>query len=202
MHSQRQIGMGAAGEPEFYDLLAKLRQSNQAIIELENAMRQSKAVAAAVGYDVLEARKRQNDMAEQFTTIYRAVTGTVPTGLQGIVVPAWAAVTLVSLLGAWAVLWTFLQTIREKAAAALATEQNRGAILNAADEKDRQSAAAQARGDFAEARRLANEAMQLRNQAGTPSGVTQDFSQWIQDNWVWVAAAVAGIVALPPLLER
>lgn len=189
-------------ETNFYDLLGKLRQSNAAIIEMENAMRQSRAVAAAVGRDVVDARRRQNEMAERFTTVHRAVTGSVPTGLQGIVVPAWAVVTLVTLLGAWAVLWTFLQTIREKAAAALATEQNRGTMLNAADEKDRQAAIAHARGDLAEARRLAAEAMSLRNQAGTPRGATQDLGEWFQENWVLVAAAVAGIVAIPALLER
>jgi hypothetical protein len=178
----------AEAETNFYDLLAKLRQSNQAIIELENTMRQSRAVAAAVGRDVVAARQKQNDLAGQFTTIYRAVTGSVPTGLQGIVIPAWAIVTLVTLLGAWAVLWTFLQTIREKAAAALATEQNRGTLLTAAD-------AAEARGDHAGAQRL-------RAQAGSPAGMKQDFGQWFQDNWVWVAAAVAGIVAVPALLER
>lgn len=201
-------------ETQFWDLLAQLQRSNQAIIALENMMRQSKAVAAAVGADVLTARKQQNNLAQQFTTVYRAVTGSVPPGIQGmrglgaarglgaIAVPAWAVVTVISLLSASALLWEYIQALQTRASAALLAEQNRATLLAQATQKDQQAAAAQAAGNVNEARRLADEAQQLRNQAGAPTGGQQDFNQWFQDNWQWLAVVALGIVIVPPLLER
>lgn len=219
-----------SSEAQFWDLYGKLQQSNAAIMQLEDAMRANPNVVRAIGSDVIALRKKQSDMATQFAAVYTAATGETPTGIAGLggyrtaprwraiglgagplLIAAWAAGVIVSLLGVWASFWLAIENTKSKAMQAQAeagviTEQNRQALLIAANAKDAQAQQAYAAGDMILAENLRTEAQQLRAQAGTPGSRPplgpQDFFGWFQDNWGYVAAAAAAIFIGPELVRK
>ena len=198
----RGISLGATeaeNEAAFYNLEARLRQSNQAIIALENLMRQNSAVAQAASGDILAARRKQNELAAQYIEVARAVTGNVPSGLNALpALAVWAGV-IAGVAAGVVLLYQMIGVAQTKANAALQAGQNQGVLLNAAQQKDAEAQAAFARGDLQTAVRLAEEAKALRGQAaGTGK---QSLTEWLQENWGYVAAAVGAIVIAPAVLR-
>ncbi len=196
------------GTEQFEAVAAKLRQSNQNLIALETTMRSQPAVAARIGRDVVRMRMEHNQWADRFTTLYGAVFGTVPAGLQGPILVAAAVVTaLVAIGGAVAVLIVNEQRRMEEARTMQMVQTTAQSLLQQAAQKDIEAKEAEAKGDPTRARQLAQEAAQLRQQAGVtatgapPAPKPTDWQTWLQSNLPWVAIGIGAIVVLPRMLE-
>lgn len=110
------------------------------------------------------------------------------------------------VLGLLAIWYTHETAAKDAIAAARQVSQNQAALLQAADDKDRQASAAQAKGDINRARDLAKEAADLRNQAGAPGkrpdDKPQDWQVWLQKNIGWVFVGTAAVLVAPQLVKK
>ena len=197
---------------QFYDIEGQLRQSQQNLLELEAAIRQSPALAREFGYQIAQERQAHNALVDKFNWAYGATFGTVPQGLQGPIVVAVGVVVLLAYIAAEIVFRFRAQAqLREEMAArqteaqaAILAEQNRAALEKAAQGKEQQAAIADARGDATSATQYRQQAMQLRQQAGTPGAaarppegeITSNLEKFVRDNWPWLVLGGAGAVFL------
>ncbi len=194
------------GTEQFEAVAAKIRQSQQNLLALENLMRQDRAVAAKIGRDVVAMRTEHNRWADRFTTLYSAVFGRVPAGLQGpILVAAGVVAGLAAIGGAIAILIMREQRKMEEARATEMVQTTAQSLLQQAAQLDIEAKAEEARGNITAAREKAAQAAALRAQAGVtaapPGTRPTDFSAWFQTNWPWLALATGLIFVAPRLVE-
>ncbi len=200
----------------WYDVLGQLQAANSDLQEMEAEIRQHAFDSnwATAARSVNSLRQEYNYMAAQFSDAYRALWGEVPSGLAGLgqepisittagVIAAGVLTGVLALLAIW---YVHEAAARDAIALARQDSENQRKLLDAAEAKDREAAAAQAKGDVNEARRLAKEGADLRNQAGIPGkqpdGKPQDLSAWVQKNAWWIVLAGLGVAILPPLIRK
>ena len=197
---------------QFYDIEGQLRQSQQNLLELEAAIRQSPALAREFGYQIAAERQAHNALVDKFNWAYGATFGNIPQGLQGPIVVAVGVVVLLAYIAAEIVFRFRAQAqLREEMAArqteaqaAILAEQNRAALERAAQGNEQQAAVAEARGDTQSADQYRQRAAQLRQQAGTPGATaprpepqpTSDLMEFVRQEWPWFVLAGAGGVYL------
>jgi hypothetical protein len=191
-------------------VLGQLQQANSDLKELETVIVQNAGnpAFADAGRDILYARQRYNDAADQYTTAYRATFGEIPTGLSGLgqwmQAAGWAAV-LTAVLAILAVVYQYIKSGRDKIQAARDQTSLQASVLQRAADLRTQSSAAAKRGDVTAARQLADQATQLESQVGAAAGAVgkpQDWSAWLQNNAVWIGLGLAGMLALPKLASK
>lgn len=202
-----------ADKNQFYDIEGQLRQSQQNLLALEAAIRQSPALAREFGYQIVAEREKHNALVDKFNWAWGLTFGTVVQGLQG--GPILVAVGVIAVLAyiAAEIVFRFREQNRigaemsarqTEAQAAILAEQNRAALEKAAQGKDQQAAVADARGDATSATQYRQQAAQLREQMGTPGaraptpepGITSDLEQFVRDYWPYLVLAGAGGVFL------
>jgi hypothetical protein len=177
---------------QYLSVQDNLRQLNALIIELEDAIRSDPDVAAQIAPDVLALRTNYEAAASRYIDLYRAATGTVPSGLTGLgilpALPAWAVVTIavlaagvLILLSAALALKQLKDTIIAQKQATVAQSQSN--LIQQAQDADTQATAADQRGDSTTAAQLRAQANALRAQAtGLNTGGTDPLT-FIQNNW-------------------
>ena len=197
---------------QFYDIEGQLRQSQQNLLQLETAIRQSPALAREFGYQIAQERQAHNALVDKFNWAYGATFGTVPQGLQGPILVAVGVVAILAYISA-EIVFRFREQSRinaemsarqSEAQAAILAEQNRAALEKAAQGKEQQAAIADARGDATSATQYRQQAAQLREQMGTPGAgarapegeITSNLEKFVRDNWPWLVLAGAGGVFL------
>jgi len=74
---------------QYLNVQSNLRTLNAQIMALEDLMRSDSDVARAIGADVTALRTNYEAAAMRYIDLYRAATGTVPSGLTGLgILPA------------------------------------------------------------------------------------------------------------------
>ncbi len=147
----------------------KLRENKALLQKLDAELRTSPVVARAIGRAVAQGWSKHGQHVGEYNRL-RVLIGFQPaTGLGvGVVVAVGVAIAVATLWAAIVAFNIWLLTREQEASAAQQAEQNRTALLSQAAQKENQAEQAQQRGDVEEARRLAAEAVALRQQAGTP----------------------------------
>lgn len=174
---------------------------------------------ASVEADLLNSQKQYNSLVGQYSTIYRAVYGHIPPGLQGYgslgylaqfdpVTAAVYATVLSAILIAAVAGYEYTLTLQTRANALLQQQQTAGTMTNQAATLRAQAAAAQAQGNTALANQLMAQANALQSQATTVStavttaATATSFTSFLQNNIGMLIAAAIGIVVLPPLIKK
>jgi hypothetical protein len=167
---------------KYFDAIGLFQQARAQLNSLEDEMRQDSSFAAQYGAQITAAEAYYQDLRDKFTTLYRAVYGTVPAGLAAF--PVIAVVTIVAVLTGLAALLYYLKPLMDALLAAQQTRlvqeqtqqtatqsaQEQAAALNAA------AAAADAAGDTerADALRAQTVALIKAIQGGTTT--TTDYA--------------------------
>ena len=186
---------------QYLSVQDNLRQLNALIIELEDDIRSDPDVAQAIARDVLDLRTNYEAAASRYIDLYRAATGTVPSGLTGLgilpALPAWAIVTIavlaagvLTLLSAGYALKQLAAVIKEQKAQTVA--QTQSTLVTRAGDLRTQANGADQRGDSATAAQLRAQAAALEAQAAgldTGNKPSTDTWTWVQDNWPWLLLA-------------
>ncbi len=163
----------------------RLRTIRADLNRLQQLIRESPAVAQAIGRDLVKAETDYTELHAKYEFV-RAALGLprVPglSGLGAVWVPVAVAVALAILVAGVVALNNYvLDVLGPKANAALAAEQNRATVLQQCDVLLSQG-------------RLPEYEACLR-QAGSPSGTPEI-------PWTWIGVVVLGVFVVPALLDR
>ncbi len=186
----------------------QLRAEQTRLQNLLALMRQSPALAQAIGRDVTAQQAALGDLTAKYVGVYTAIFGQAPAGLGNPILVAAAVVVILSYVAAQLYLVKQKNDVLEQQAqAAMLAEQNRASILDLAQQKQDEAAAKAAAGDTTGAADATAAANALLAQAGTPGTAprppgSQTFADWIKANWIPVALTVGAIVVGPRLINR
>lgn len=176
---------------QFDTIAAQLKQTQDAI----NATNQLIIQGNQAGIDMtteaqqnMQAQNKLNEAVSQFTTLYRAVFGTVPPGLSalglGPVLTIGAVLaSLAVIAGIIAVAWKFASAAQDSAKAKLAQQGNIGvAQTNLQD--------ALARGDQAA---IDKWTAVLQANTANPPGSGESLGDFLKNNLPWIALGIGGL---------
>ncbi len=210
-------------EQAWYDMLGMLQAGHADLLAMEAEFRRNPA--ALDGRELIALRNEYTNLASQFQYFYTLLFGAPAPGLGdqaagytgggalsnwwenlkqavglgalplAIIGGAVVAAALFAAIGVW------FQSVMNTTERLRQSAQLQSAMLQSADEDDAAADAAEAQGDVARADQLRASANAKRQQAGLPAG-PQEFMQWFQSNWQWLAVGTAAIVALPTLLKK
>ncbi len=178
-------------QPQFDTISGQLRQTQDAI----NATNRVLIQGTAAGIDMADeaqqnnqAQQKLSDAVSQFTTLYRAVYGTVPPGFSGLgqipLLTIGAVIAgLAVIAGIIAVAWRFETAAKTNAEAKLAQQQNIGSA-------QQNLQAAVAAGDQAGIDRWT---AVLQANAANPPGANETFAGFLKNNVGWIALGVGGL---------
>lgn len=174
---------------QIFDVEGQLRAARRQLDNLQVFLRSEPEFARQHGRELIKAEQNYSEAASAYQG-FRALIGLQPApGISGpatggaglgvavgaIVLGAAAAAKWALIVAALAALWLLLRPLTRAAQsfaqARETAEANRQIVLVEAADDDRRSQQAATRGDFEEARRLADRARQKREQAGVPGGV-------------------------------
>ena len=159
------------------------------LLEVDAVIRRSPAAARAVGRDLSQAWERHRFLVSNYQR-FRVLFGfSEEPGLSGLGELIVGGLTLAGVIAAVSLLLLTTGFLLSKA---LAAERNEAALSTAV--------ARQATGTTA--------GTQFRPVI-TPSGQVvvvpqpgpESFGQWLEDNWIWLALAAAGLIVVPRLLK-
>jgi hypothetical protein len=163
-------------------MAAQIAQMNQDLMATQTQIQMLNAQGMNTQTEATQLMQQRNDyenIVSQFTVAYRALFGTTPPGLSQLGIDP---VTLASIAAALAIVasliaiwWEHESALKAAAASKLQQQQN--------------IAAAIAAGDTATAQMLANA-------AGAPT----NFTDWLSQNWMYVAMGVGGLIVLQKVL--
>ena len=185
-----------------------LRSAQARINALVQQMRNDPALAQAIGPGVTAQQAQLGDLTAKYVGAYTAIFGQPPAGLgvAPLLIAGAVAVVLASIAAALYVWHEKQDALEQQAQAQTLAEQNRGALITAAQQKQQDAWNAQQSGDTAAAADANAAAMALYQQAGVPgsSAATgpQTFTDWIKANWLTVSLIAAGIYIVPRVVER
>jgi hypothetical protein len=193
-----------------FNIGGQLQQMNKKLLADEDAVRQMSQAGTPATVDtanqLLTLRKEFESILDKYTTAYRALFGTTPSGFSGLrglgADPiTWAIVVgFIAIAAGLIAAWISHEAVVSKQ---IAVDQQRaataGALVNQAAGIQQQITDANARGDTATAAQLTQQYQQLLKLAADNNPNPNDWGAFLQNNWGWAAAAVAGIVLLKNL---
>lgn len=214
-HRGRMRGLGDASSQQVQvdtsdvlNLGDNLRAAQSRLTAITEQMRQDPDLARAIGANVTAQQAALGDLISKYVGVYTAIFGQPPAGLGNPVLVAAAVAVILAYVTAQLYLWHQKQNVlEEQAQAAIAAEQNRGAIIAMAQQKQNDAQAAQNAGDAAGAADAQAAAMALLQQAGVPGTQPppppqdQSLGAWLKANWLPVAGITAAIVFVPRLMR-
>lgn len=187
----------------------QLRSEQARLTNLLALMRQSPELARTIGRDVTKQQAALGDLIAKYVGVYTAIFGQRPVGLGNPVLVAAAVAVILSYVAAQLYLMKQKNDVlEEQARVQMITEQNRGALINQAQQKQATAWDLKNSGDAAGAAAAQAEADQIFLQAGVPgsSGTpppgTQTLTDWLKANWITVAAIGGAIFIVPKLMDR
>lgn len=201
-------------ESEWWDLAAKFRDASRQLAAAEDLFRRDARGSGLDGRELIRLRNELTALQSEFQFLWTAVFGSpVNLGLGAFQVPAAIAATGAALLlaaklallaAAIGVVYQLATAYRSSTHATVvqsqAQAQTVNSLLAAAQAADANAIAAQFRGDNSAAQQYAAQANALRAQA---AGQTQQgLPEWLEQNWIWVAAVTLGVVLGPGLIRK
>jgi hypothetical protein len=213
----------ASSESSWNSVLSYLQAWNTNLKQLMSIAMQHPNDSAWTSFDrdLLSNQNSYNSLVNQYGTIYRAVYGHMPSGLEGFsgeflgymgqFDPATAAVyaaVLSAILIAAVAGYEYTLTLQTRAQSLLQQQQTAGTMTNQAATLRQQAAAAQAQGNTVLANSLTAQANALQAQsttvstAATTAATASSFTAFLQNNMALLAAVAIGIVVLPPLIKK
>jgi len=195
-----------------FNIGAQLQQANQKLIADENAIRQMNAsgtpASPATAQALLQLRQEFESILDKYTTAYRAMFGTTPSGFSGLrglgLEPVTLAIITTAIAAVGAALYIWWQH-EANVGAQIQVDQQRaqtaGTLANQATSIQQQIVDAQARGDSAKVAQLTAQYQQVLKLIATTNPNPNDWSAFFQNNWGWIAAAVGGIFVINGVLR-
>jgi len=213
----------ASSESSWNSVLSYLQEWNANLKQLNSTAQQHARDSSWSPFvaDLLSNQNSYNSLVSQYGTIYRAVYGHMPSGLEGfsgsfmgylgqfdpLTAAAYATVLSAILIAAIAG-YEYTLTLQTRAQALLQQQQTAGTMTNQAAVLRQQAAAAQAQGNTALANSLTAQANALQSQstsvstAASTAATASSFTAFLQNNMGLLAALAIGIVVLPPLIKK
>ncbi len=188
-----------------------LRAEQARLTNLLAQMRTDPELARAIGRDVTAQQAALGDLISKYVGVYYAVFGQAPVGLGFPVAVAAAVAIILSYIAAQLYLMKQKNDVLEQQARAqILAEQNRGAIINEAQQKQQTAWDLANAGDAAGASAAQESANALFAQSGTPGLMTpgtpppppQGVADWLKANWITVAAIGGAIFIVPKIMGR
>lgn len=189
-----------------------LRAEQARLTNLLAQMRTDPELARAIGRDVTKQQAALGDLISKYVGVYYAVFGQAPVGLGNPVLVAAAVAVILGYVAAQLYLVKQKNDMLEmQARAQILAEQNRGAIINEAQQKQQSAWDLANAGDAAGAAAAQENANALFSQAGTPGLLTpgvppppspQGVGEWLKANWITVAAIGGAIFVVPKIMGR
>ena len=191
-------------KPQMDSIAAQLQQAqasidanNQTILQLRQD--QPGIDLSAEGAQQMQAQNQLNTARDEFTTVYRAVFGTVPPGMSGLgQFDPGSLLTIAGVVAALGVISGVIYAVikyENNVSKSLALKQTQ---TNDYSYAQQQLSDAQQRGDAAAAAQWAAVLAQTAG-AGGGSG-QQSFVDWLKSNVGWIAAGVAGVILVREVL--
>jgi hypothetical protein len=176
---------------------ASIDSNNQAILALEQS--QPGIDLTAEGQQQVQAQNQLNTYRDDFTTVYRAVFGTVPPGMSGLgqFDPS-SLLTIAGVVAALGVISAGIYAVIKITNTVSQSLQVKQTQANSYAYAQQQLSDAQQRGDATAAAQWAAVLQQTAGAGGGPS--SQSFGDFLKSNLGWVAAGVAGVFLVRELL--
>lgn len=182
----------------------KFVQVNQAMVEQERLVAANPGVfSPQVGQQLMANRNDFESLWAKYVWVYRALYGTTPNALSALgVIPVATALIIAGVIAALiagiALLWQHLQNNAAQIQVEMQQAQNNSKLASQADTLQKQITDADARGDTATAAALRSQYAAVMNAMGNAPN-SSSMGAWFQNNWGWLAATAAGLVALNKL---
>lgn len=176
---------------------AQLRQCNTHLIALEQMLAQNVSAnpnfVQTMSGPIQNARSRYTKILQAYIYAYGTAFGSAPdtTGLEQWQIYVAAGVGIAAIAAAAYELYQYITGVLEpQAQAQVAATQNATYAMN-------QAKAAQQAGDSATAAQWLGVAQAASNAGAKPPSTIA----WFEENWPWLAAAAAGLILLPKLID-